>query len=151
MSTSTMAPVIRVERVETDTQFNHVFDIRTSVFVNESSIDQEDEYDGFDFLSNHYLAYYDNVPAGTARWRMVPGSGKVRLERFAVSKEYRSKGIGKALMDALLEEIPKNKEIFIHVQTHNVPYYERFGFVTEGETFEEAGIEHQKLVYQPQP
>ena len=138
---------IKVTRAETDDAYNHVFNIRTTVFVEEESIDQEDEYDGFDHLSTHYLATYDGEPAGTARWRTMPVSQKVRLERLAVLPAYREKGVGKALIEHVLAEVPKQQEVFIHVQFPNLPFYERFGFVPEGESFEEAGILHRKMVW----
>ncbi|MEZ4774861.1 MAG: GNAT family N-acetyltransferase [Bacteroidia bacterium] len=145
---STLEPThIVVGLADTDELYNHVFTIRTKVFVNEESVDQEDEYDGFDFLSNHYLAWYDGVPAGAARWRTIPATGNIRLERFAVLKAFRGKGVGEALVKKILSDVPRSKEIFIHAQVHNLGFYEKFGFVAEGEAFEEAGILHRKMVW----
>ncbi|MEZ4827048.1 MAG: GNAT family N-acetyltransferase [Bacteroidia bacterium] len=142
---------IVVSLADTDELYNHVFSIRTTVFVNEESVDAEDEYDGFDFLSNHYLAWYDGIPAGAARWRTIPATGKVRLERFAVLKPYRGKGVGAALLEKILADVPKSREIFVHAQLHNLGFYARFGFVEEGETFEEAGLPHRKMVWKKEP
>ncbi|MEM7374280.1 MAG: GNAT family N-acetyltransferase [Bacteroidota bacterium] len=140
--------LIHVEVADTDDRFNHVFLIRTQVFVDEESIDQEDEYDGFDHLSTHYLATYQGTPAGTARRRRLTNSGKIRLERFAVLKEYRRKGIGTALAKAMISDIPTGKYVFVHAQVHAVSFFESLGFVIEGESFEEAGIQHIEMVYQ---
>lgn len=145
---STLEPTqIVVGLADTDELYNHVFNIRTTVFVNEVLVDQEDEYDGFDFLSNHYLAWYEGVPAGAARWRIIPVTGNIRLERFAVLKAFRGKGVGEALVKKILQDVPRSKEIFIHAQIHNLGFYEKFGFVVEGEVFEEAGILHRKMVW----
>ncbi|MEO0472961.1 MAG: GNAT family N-acetyltransferase [Bacteroidota bacterium] len=141
---------IKVTLAETDDAYNHVFNIRTTVFVEEESIDQEDEYDGFDHLSTHYLATFDGIPAGTARWRTMLVSKKVRLERLAVLPAFRGKGVGAALIRHVLAEVPKQHEIFIHVQFPNLPFYEKYGFVPEGESFEEAGILHRKMVWKGQ-
>ena len=138
------SPAIRVEIADTDSLFNHVFVIRTEVFVDESNIDQEDEYDGFDHLSTHFLAWYDNNPAGASRRRRL-NNGAMRLERFAVLAEYRGKGIGKALVHAMLSDLPAGQRVVIHSLTEKVGYYEQFGFHAEGEEFEEAGIGHMKL------
>ena len=48
---STENPAITVQIADTDQLYNHVFTIRTTVFVEEESVDAEDEYDGFDFLA----------------------------------------------------------------------------------------------------
>ena len=136
---------IEVRRVESDSDFNYVFDIRTQVFVEEQDISQEDEYDGFDHLSHHYLAIYDGEPAGTSRWR-VTQVGRIRMERFAVKDTFRGKGIGKALLQGMMADAPQGKEVFLHAQAFMTPYYEKMGFVIEGESFEEAGIEHHMMV-----
>jgi len=144
--TTTNTPVIKVMRADTDALYNHVFDIRTTVFVEGESIDQEDEYDGFDHLANHYLAYYEDVPAGAARWRRL-NNGSFRLERVAVLNRFRGKGIGRALVLAMVEELPGEGEIFIHAQVKNTAFYEKLHFEVEGEEFEEAQIPHVKMVY----
>lgn len=143
------SPSIRVVRADSDALYDHVFHIRTEVFVGEVAVDDEEDYDGFDHLAHHYLAWYEGEPAGTARWRSLPGSGKVRLERFAVLQPFRGKGIGAALVEAILADVPRKGEVFIHAQVHNLPFYEKFGFVAEGEPFDEAGLPHRKMVWQP--
>ncbi|MDP5172630.1 MAG: GNAT family N-acetyltransferase [Bacteroidia bacterium] len=137
--------LIRVEVADSDELFNYVFFIRTQVFVEETSVDQEDEYDGFDHLSTHFLAWYGNNPAGAARRRRLM-SGAIKLERFAVLKEFRSKGIGAALVHAGLEGLPPGTKVLIHSLSSKVTYYQRFGFEPVGEEFEEAGMMHQEMV-----
>ncbi|MEO1450241.1 MAG: GNAT family N-acetyltransferase [Bacteroidota bacterium] len=139
---------IRVVEAATDELYNHVFEIRTTVFVDGESVDQDDEYDGFDHLATHYLAYYEDTPVGAARWRKVPLNNKTRLERFAVLEAYRGKGVGRALLERVMDDVPKDREIFVHAQLHNLGFYGKFGFESEGEDFEEAGIMHRKMVYQ---
>ncbi|GAB4402613.1 MAG: GNAT family N-acetyltransferase [Bacteroidia bacterium] len=136
-----------MQKASSDELYDHVFLIRTEVFVDEVAVDQEDEYDGFDHLATHYLAWYGDIPAGTARWRTLSGSGAIRLERFAVRKPYRGLGIGSALVEAILADIPKSGQVFVHAQIHNLAFYQRFGFVEEGDEFEEAGLVHKKMVY----
>ncbi len=145
-----MAPVstlpIRVQKAESDELYNHVFIIRTQVFVDEEEIAQDDEYDGFDHLANHYLAWYGDTPAGTARWRRL-NNGSFRLERFAVLPEFRLKNVGTSLMEAILNELPKSFPIFVHAQTKNTEFYHKLGFETVGEPFDEANIEHIRMEY----
>ena len=74
-------------------------------------------------------------------------SGKVRLERFAVLKEYRRKGVGSAILDKLISSIAEGTEIYVHVQLYNVEFFKRRHFEVDSEEFEEAGIPHVRMVY----
>ncbi len=144
---STNNKSIVVREVEADEAFNHVFTIRTKVFVDEEAVSQEDEYDGFDHLSRHFLAWYEGTPVGAARLRKLLVSGKIRLERFAVLKEYRKKGIGSAILETLLESVPASTEIYVHVQLYNIDFFRKRSFEVDSEEFEEAGIQHVRMVY----
>ncbi len=136
---------IRVEIAESDEAFNQVFAIRRAVFVEESNVDEEDEYDGMDHLATHFLAWYGKDPAGTARRRRLI-SGAIRVERFSVLKGYRGQGIGRALVEASLKDLPAGQEVVLHSLVSKVSFYERFGFVPIEEEFEEVGLPHRKMV-----
>ncbi|RMG26318.1 MAG: GNAT family N-acetyltransferase [Bacteroidetes bacterium] len=146
MSSTNDSPIV-VREVNSDEEFNHIFLIRTQVFVEEEALSQEDEYDGFDHLSRHFLAWYEGTPVGTARLRKLPVSGKVRLERFAVLKPYRRRGVGSAILYKLIEEVPPGTEIYVHVQTYNIDFFNRHHFEVDSEVFEEAGVPHVRMVY----
>lgn len=140
------AKSIEIINANTDQLFDSVFIIRTKVFVDESRVDQEDEYDGFDHLSHHFLALFDGTPAGAARWRIIQGSGRVRLERIAVLKEFRRKGVGTALVKKMLTFIPEDQEVFVRAQSTNLDFFENLGFKVQGDEFQEAGIPHFEMV-----
>lgn len=142
----TDAKSIEVLNADSDELFNFVFQIRTEVFVDESEIDQEDEYDGFDHLSHHYLAYLDGIPAGASRWRVLPGSQRTRVERIAVLKQHRQQGVGRALVSKMLSDIPEGAVIFAHVQSENQDFFVKLGFEIQGEAFLEAGIVHNEMI-----
>lgn len=125
------------------------FAIRRQVFVDEQKVSAEEEYDEFESSSTHFLARFDTIPCGTARWRRT--SNGVKLERFAVLKAYRNRGVAKALVQAVLNDIfgqqPEPIErIYLHAQVTAMPLYAGFGFVPVGPLFDEAGIQHQKMV-----
>lgn len=146
MSSTNDKPIV-VREIDADDAFNHVFMIRTQVFVEEQAVSQEDEYDGFDHVARHFLAWYEGKPVGAARLRKLIISGKVRLERFAVLKEYRKKGVGSAILDKLISSIAEGTEIYVHVQLYNVEFFKRRQFEVDSEEFEEAGIPHVRMVY----
>lgn len=120
--------------------------IRDKVFVQEQGVDEQEEYDVFDMPATHYLAYIDHEPVGTCRWRMV--GEQVKLERFAVLKEFRGKGVGRELVKRCLQDISivhPNTSVYLHAQLQAEAFYAKLGFQPIGEWFWEAGIEHVRM------
>ena len=122
-------------------------EIRRTVFVVEQQVSREEEYDSFEESSIHYLVYVDEEPAGTARWRITKDG--IKLERFAVLKEYRNSGAGTAVLKQVLKEVkPLGKKIYLNAQITAINFYLKENFVTEGDEFIEANIRHYKMVLQ---
>lgn len=120
--------------------------IRSRVFIEEQNVERELEYE-FEEEGNFFLLFFNELPIGTARWRETANG--IKLERFAMLKAYRNKGLGGRLLGAVLEDvIPFGKTIYLHSQVKAVSYYERAGFVKEGDIFVEANIEHYLMKYQ---
>ncbi|MCY1541847.1 Acetyltransferase (GNAT) domain protein [compost metagenome] len=60
---------------------------------------------------------------------------------------FRGKGIGRALIAAVLADLPRDADyIYLNSQLEAMSLYAKFGFTAEGEQFEEAGIQHYKMV-----
>jgi len=122
------------------------FEIRNRVFVIEQKVDPKLEYDNFEGMAIHYLAYHENIAVATARWRHTEKG--IKLERFATLKEWRNKGAGTAiLLEVLKDVIPHPATIYLHAQLPAVRFYEKHGFSKEGEIFIEADMAHYKMVY----
>ena len=138
------SPEITVIRPETDAEFQACLEIRHTVFVEEQAVPEEDEYDGYDATAHHFLAVCDAKPCGAARWRRTD-HGKIKLERFAVLKEFRGKGVGKKLVEAVLASIPASIPAYLHAQVDVIEFYKGLGFSEEGEIFDECGILHRKM------
>lgn len=139
---------VTVEKATNKQALEQVFKIRERVFVIEQRVDAAAEYDEFEESSTHFLASLDGVPVGTARWRFTKNG--VKMERFAVLGESRGKGVGQALVAAVLEDISANaasegKTKYLHAQLDAIPLYLKFGFVKVGEMFEECSIQHYKM------
>ncbi len=112
----------------------------------EQQIDKDLEFDGEDDNADHYLIFDDNVPVASGRFRETEGG--IKLERFAVVKKYRKSGLGKLLLLSMVNDlISSGRIIYLHSQESAVGFYERNGFVIEGEQFIEADIVHFKMVY----
>ncbi len=122
------------------------FAIRVEVFCGEQKVARDIELDGLDDLCRHYLARRGDLPVGTARSRPLDG-GIVKLERIAVLRPYRGRGIGRALTERALSDARKDgyAAAVLHSQTHAEPFYEKLGFRREGGEFEDAGIPHVRM------
>lgn len=141
--------MIGIVKVENKDQLKKALQIRELVFVEEQHVAKEEEYDQFDQTATHFLAQDSaGIVYGTARWRKTEKG--VKLERFAVRKDARGKGIGSMLLESLLEDIymqfeKQSVHLYLHAQATALPLYEKFGFQKEGGAFEECGMKHYKM------
>jgi len=135
---------IEIIKITGEEELQTVFAIRRTVFVEEQCCPPELEWE-FEEESIHFLARYDGQPAGAARWRRTEKG--FNLERFAVLKEFRGMGVGQALVKSVLGDLPADAHyIYLHAQVPAMGLYSKLGFVAEGNQFEEAGIQHYKMV-----
>ena len=116
--------------------------IRFEVFVEEQRVPAEMELDEFDALSCHALALVDGRPVGTGR--LLPDG---HIGRMAVVVGWRGRGVGAVLLQALIDEAGRRgmAQLALSAQTHALGFYRRFGFLPEGEVYEEAGLPHQVM------
>ena len=118
--------------------------VRRAVFIDEQRVPEALEWDGLDPRCVHALAEdAQGRPIGTAR--LLPDG---HIGRMAVLQPWRRKGVGGALLCAMLSEARRRglRVVHLHAQVHAVPFYERYGFAREGEAFLEAGIPHVRMV-----
>lgn len=136
--------MIHICKVDNDIDLQKAFAIRDKVFVQGQNVPAHLEHENDD-IAHHFLATLNGEPVGAARWRKTENGYK--LERFAVLEEARGNGIAKAMIAAVLNDIPKEADyIYLNAQLDAVPVYEKSGFAKEGPQFEEAGIQHYKMV-----
>jgi predicted GNAT family N-acyltransferase len=142
-----MSKNLKVIIANSNEQLNQIFNIRKVVFVEEQKVDEREEYDEYESSSKHLIAVSDNIPVGTCRFRNTDKG--IKLERFAVLKEYRGNNVGAALVNHSLNLLEGEKNIYLHAQIQVVDFYRKFGFVTVGDEFVEANIRHFKMIYNP--
>jgi predicted GNAT family N-acyltransferase len=67
---------------------------------------------------------------------------------MAVRAEHRGQGLGRQVLLGLIEVARRRGDrlVLLHAQTSAQGFYAREGFVTQGEVFDEAGIEHIEMV-----
>lgn len=132
-----------VASVDYATDARLIHQVRDVVFVQEQQVPPDLERDAMDPISHHVLARdASGAPIGTAR--LTPAH---RIGRMAVLSPWRGRGVGDALLAALLDEARRRHwpDLSLHAQLPAEPFYARHGFVPEGERFFEAGIEHQAM------
>ena len=123
------------------------YSIRKRVFIEEQGVPEEMELDEHDPSAWHALAYLNSECIGTARLVTLPGNVG-RIGRMAVLPMHRRKGIGGGLLRALLE-LSKSQgipQLELHAQLSAMPFYEQFGFIAQGDIYDEAGIAHRDMI-----
>jgi len=136
---------IDIKIIENDDDLKMCQSIRGEVFILEQNISKDVEMDDKLINATYILATIQDEPVGTARWRYTEYG--IKLERFAVLKNYRGMGIGKGLVRFILELLKREKNIYLNAQESVIKFYEKLGFICYGELFIEAEIHHQKMVY----
>ena len=117
--------------------------VRRVVFVEEQNVPESIEQDGRDSNYCHVLASTkEGRPVGTAR---MDQEGKIG--RMAVLCEYRDRGIGRQMLQALMDRGRSDgiKDFHVSAQIGAVGFYQKMGFEPSGEAFEEAGIKHVNM------
>ena len=75
------------------------------------------------------------------------GGKWAQIGRMAVLKSARKLKVGSLLLKALEDEARRQgvQGIMLHAQTYALGFYERHGYQSIGEKFDEAGIEHLEM------
>lgn len=117
--------------------------IRYAVFVDEQKVPAEIELDDWDALSLHALAL-DAQGRVLGTGRLLPDG---HIGRMAVLQSARGQGVGTALLRALLQAARArgDREVVLSAQTHAMPFYEKAGFIAEGDEYDDAGIPHRQM------
>ncbi|MGK8803205.1 GNAT family N-acetyltransferase [Acinetobacter seifertii] len=122
------------EQLEKDVKY-----IREQVFIQEQGITPEDEWDDFDAIAVHFMVYDKEQLIATAR--LLPQHS---VGRVAVLMPYRKQGIGKILMQHIIDYARNQKLPYLKLsaQTHVTAFYEALGFQVQGEVYQDCGIPH---------
>ena len=117
--------------------------LRTRVFVDEQGVDPAIEQDGRDGETLH-VAVCDAHGEVVGTGRLMLGEGYAKVQRVAVEARLRGEGIGRKVM-AGLDLVAMRQgigEMRLSSQAEAVPFYERLGYIPQGEPYLEAGIVH---------
>ena len=132
--------------VESDSELKAAFEVRRQVFVAEQGVPEDLEFDDHENEALHTVAKDGERVVGTARILFL-NNRQAKLERMAILKPFRRKGIGSRIIAFLNEELRNRevKRVVLHAQLPVVAFYESCGFEISGTTFWEVGIKHIKM------
>lgn len=129
-----------------------IFHLRLSVFVVEQNCPYQDA-DGKDTIAFHLWGEQNGKIVAYARILPANVSYKeVSIGRVVTSKETRRTGAGKAVMEKAMGFVQKEfgkVPVRIGAQAYLQKFYEGFGFIRQGDEYDEDGIPHVIMLYTP--
>jgi predicted GNAT family N-acyltransferase len=117
--------------------------IRYAVFLEEKDPPPGIELDELDPQCAHAVAS-DGSGKAVGTGRLHPDG---QIGRLVVLKDWRRRGVGEALLAALVDEARKRRypEVTVTAGLQAAEFYRGHGFVAEGKVFKEAGLLVQKM------
>lgn len=134
------------------TELYNLMRVRQEVFIIEQNCPYLDA-DGKDVYCQHLIGYVDGEIAAYAR--IVPphvSYNEPSIGRVLTTAKYRTGGYGKLLMQKAISEtinVYGAVDIRIGAQLYLKKFYEGFGFVQQGEVYDEDGIDHIIMLRRP--
>ena len=141
----TQATAIRVIEVRSPAAIEQAWALRRRVFIEEQHVPEALEMDDQDAVATHVLALDGDLAVGCGR--MVAEGDHVKIGRMAVTRERRGEGIGRRVLDSLMELARQRgfRQAILHAQLTAEGFYLKQGYIPCGDVFEEAGIAHRLM------
>ncbi|MBS1614283.1 MAG: GNAT family N-acetyltransferase [Bacteroidetes bacterium] len=134
------------------TELYNLMRVRQEVFIVEQNCPYLDA-DGKDIYCQHLIGYVDGEIAAYAR--IVPphvSYNEPSIGRVITTVKYRTGGYGKLLMQKAITETINTYgavDIRIGAQLYLKKFYESFGFLQQGDVYDEDGIDHIIMLRRP--
>lgn len=127
--------------------FQQALPLRLAVFCDEQHYPREKESDALEATAWHFFLRENGALIATGRL-VEEEPGVWHLGRIAVAKPQRGRGLGKAVVTALIEKAKAlgARELRVSAQTHAVGFYEQCGFAVSGQEFMDENLPHVPMV-----
>jgi len=134
--------VIRTARWNNPQEQKTLKKIRHKVFIEEQGVPESLEWDQFDSVSSHFLAYQQEQAIGCVR--LLPTG---HIGRMAVLAKWRRQGVASLLLEACEAHARAHDihETRLSAQTQAIPFYEKAGYRIISDPYLDAGILHQDM------
>ena len=132
--------------VTNDEELRGALEVRRQVFVQEQGVSEDLEYDGHDGEALHMVVKDGNRVIGTARVQF-PTTNQAKIERMAVLRPFRRRGVGSNIISFLKEELKSRQieHVILHAQCAVTEFYKSCGFEETALPFWDAGIKHIEM------
>ncbi len=146
-------PAIKTKVVHTLDEMLKVFAIRSAVYIEEQHCPCDEEFDGNDFSGTHLLASIGGQPVGCLRIRYFGEFAKI--ERVAVLRRFRGRGIGHKLVTAAIElcRAKSYRRVYAHARRQLLPFWIEQGFaeLASGRSFAFSDFEYVEIIRNLEP
>lgn len=146
-----MWEIKRFAQLSTAELYNILY-LRTKIFV----VDQKRIYQEVDGRDPHAIHIFDLTAGGKilayARIFLIDHGQTVSFGRVVTSPQVRGQGLGGQLLDKVMATIKReypNKPIAIESQVQVQGFYQRVGFISQGQPFIYKSTPHIKMVHPP--
>jgi predicted GNAT family N-acyltransferase len=133
-----------VRYASTEADREAAYQLRQQVFSVEQNVPRPLDRDALDHQANHVVAF-DEAGRCVGTGRFVRRDNRVvQVGRMAVDAAHRRHGVGVLVLQALerMAVLRGIIEVMLHAQLPSVKFFERHGYLQEGEPFKEEGIPH---------
>lgn len=130
-----------------DALYQPMRELRNSVLLRPLGV-PDNSWEMYDHRSWHFVAVDNGEVIGCAV--LVPSEEDpttARLIQMAVNTDLQGKGVGKTLLEQIIQfaDSRKLQSITCHSRHYAVGFYEKLGFEVYGEEFEEVGMPHRHM------
>ncbi len=127
-----------------DYMHDDIVKIRTDVFVIEQ--DFKEEFDDIDNNCTFLVMYDEDEPVAMCRYFPIE-EDVYAIGRIAVIKEYRGRGLGSYIVKEAEKKVIElgAKQAVLSAQTRAREFYEKLGYIGEGQFYYEEWCEHIKM------
>jgi predicted GNAT family N-acyltransferase len=139
---------VDITATPTQAELDRAFQLRHEIFIQEAERDRIVETDEHDATATHFVALQNGEVVATLRaYLLNPEDKDLKIGRVAVRQDLRGQGLGAELMNfattwAFGQGYPS---VYLHAESKVAGFYEKLGFLREGEEFMEAGTGHVRM------
>jgi len=128
-----------------DNDFSHIRNIRKTVFYVELGISESELFDKYDESCDHFLIFDGKNIVGSVR--VISIDKKIKIERMAILKNFRTKSHGETCISQLKEYYSTRgfSKIILDSIYSVKKFYQKCGFIEEGTIFQRVGIDHIRM------